>query len=81
MTFKFLVTKVNFVTKEPRFGRFLEMKFIFRRYSILLVTKCDFVDKTMKCKIIIIFSDERIFITKEPRFVQIFRDEIHISSL
>ena len=81
VAFKFFVTKVNFVTKEPRFGRFLEKKFIFRHYSILLVMKSHFITKIMKCKTIIIFSDERIFVTKEPRFVQIFRDKIHISLL
>ena len=58
VAFKFLVTKVNFVTKEPRFGRFLEKKFIFHHYSILLVIKCDFVTKIIKCKTIIIFSDD-----------------------
>ena len=58
MAFKFLVTKVNFVTKEPRFGRFLEKKFIFRHYSILLVMKSHFITKIMKCKTIIIFSDD-----------------------
>ena len=34
------------------------MKFIFCLYSILLVTNCDFVAKTMMCKTIIIFSDD-----------------------
>ena len=38
--------------------RFLETKFIFRCYSILLVTECDFVAKTIKCKTIIIFNDD-----------------------